>query len=161
MAADVYLQIDGIKGESQDAEHKGWMECTLADWALYQPGAPGSFGGCTKDRCEYATIDLQRVSDQATPLLLQTCSTGRTLPRARLEVMRADGAKSFKYFVIELEHVNISHVYPSVSQGSPLQEFFALQFAKIKCYYAQQSIAGGMVGRTVGGWDLTTNTRFA
>ena len=25
MATDVYLQIDGIKGESQDSAHQGWI----------------------------------------------------------------------------------------------------------------------------------------
>ena len=28
MAIDVYLQIDGIKGESQDDKHKDWIELT-------------------------------------------------------------------------------------------------------------------------------------
>ncbi|WP_442784145.1 type VI secretion system tube protein Hcp, partial [Collimonas fungivorans] len=27
MAIDVYLQIDGIKGESTDSAHKDWIEC--------------------------------------------------------------------------------------------------------------------------------------
>jgi type VI protein secretion system component Hcp len=26
MAIDVYLQIDGIKGESMDAGHQGWID---------------------------------------------------------------------------------------------------------------------------------------
>jgi len=26
MALDVYLQIDGIKGESADSSHQGWIE---------------------------------------------------------------------------------------------------------------------------------------
>ena len=26
MAIDVYLQIDGIKGESQDSGHQGWRD---------------------------------------------------------------------------------------------------------------------------------------
>ena len=30
MAIDVYLQIDGIKGESQDSAHQGWIELTSA-----------------------------------------------------------------------------------------------------------------------------------
>lgn len=30
MATDVYLQIDGIKGESQDSAHQGWIEVTAA-----------------------------------------------------------------------------------------------------------------------------------
>jgi type VI secretion system secreted protein Hcp len=28
MAIDVYLQIEGIKRESQDDKHKGWIEVT-------------------------------------------------------------------------------------------------------------------------------------
>ena len=27
MAIDVYLQIDGIRGESADEKHKDWIEC--------------------------------------------------------------------------------------------------------------------------------------
>ena len=30
MAIDVYLQIDGIKGESQDSTHQGWIELASA-----------------------------------------------------------------------------------------------------------------------------------
>ena len=30
MAIDVYLQIDGIKGESTDSTHQGWIEVTSA-----------------------------------------------------------------------------------------------------------------------------------
>jgi hypothetical protein len=30
MAIDVYLQIDGIKGESQDSGHQGWIELSSA-----------------------------------------------------------------------------------------------------------------------------------
>ena len=33
MAIDVYLQIDGIKGESTDSAHQGWIELTSA-WNL-------------------------------------------------------------------------------------------------------------------------------
>jgi type VI protein secretion system component Hcp len=32
MAMDVYLQVDGIKGESLDAKHKGWIEITGLHW---------------------------------------------------------------------------------------------------------------------------------
>lgn len=39
MAIDVYLQIDGIKGESADSVHQGWIELTSAVWGVIQPGA--------------------------------------------------------------------------------------------------------------------------
>lgn len=31
MAIDAYLQIDGIKGESQDSAHQGWIESVLGN----------------------------------------------------------------------------------------------------------------------------------
>ena len=37
MAIDVYLQIEGIKGESQDSAHQGWFECTAVHWSIERP----------------------------------------------------------------------------------------------------------------------------
>lgn len=37
MAIDVYLQIDGIKGESTDDKHKDWIECLSVHWGIVQP----------------------------------------------------------------------------------------------------------------------------
>ncbi|MGF6275578.1 type VI protein secretion system component Hcp [Massilia sp. UYP11] len=37
VATDVYLQIDGTKGESQDSAHRGWIEVTSAQWGVVQP----------------------------------------------------------------------------------------------------------------------------
>ena len=46
MAIDVYLQIDGIKGESLDDKHKDWIECSSVAWGVLQPrSATASTGG--------------------------------------------------------------------------------------------------------------------
>lgn len=37
MAIDVYLQIEGIKGESQDSAHQGWIECAEVHFGVVQP----------------------------------------------------------------------------------------------------------------------------
>lgn len=37
MAIDVYMQIDAIKGESQDSTHQGWIEISQAQWGVTQP----------------------------------------------------------------------------------------------------------------------------
>ena len=36
MAIDVYLQIDGIKGESADSTHQGRIEVSSAHWGVVQ-----------------------------------------------------------------------------------------------------------------------------
>ena len=37
MAIDAYLQIDGIKGESSDSGHSGWIKITSAHWEVVKP----------------------------------------------------------------------------------------------------------------------------
>lgn len=46
MAIDAYLQIEGIKGESADSAHPGWIEVTGINWGVHQPrSATASTGG--------------------------------------------------------------------------------------------------------------------
>ena len=93
MAIDVYLQIDGIKGESADDKHKDWIECKSVNWGVIQPksATASTGGGHTAERCEHEEIALTKLADLSSPVLLQTCSSGKTIPKAKLEFMRADG----------------------------------------------------------------------
>ena len=160
MAIDVYLQIDGIKGESQDDRHKDWNECTSVNWGVSQPrsATASTGGGHTAERCEHKEVEFTKLADLASPILLQTCSAGKTIPKAKLEFMRADGqGERIKYFEIELENVLIGSIKPTVEEGSIIQEKVGLKFSKIKWKYTQQKVTGGAGGNTSGGWDLATN----
>ena len=160
MAIDVYLQIDGIKGESSDGGHKDWIECQSVAWAVTQPksATASTGGGHTAERCEHSELNISKLADLATPLLLQNCSAGKTIPKAKLEFMRADGqGERIKYFEIELENVLIAAVSPYVGEGDILAEHVGIKYAKVKWKYTQQKVAGGAGGNTSGGWDLATN----
>lgn len=85
-------------------------------------------------------------------------SMGKTIPKAKLEFMRADGnGNPIKYYEIELENVLIANVSQAVHGGGILSDVVGLRFSKIKWKYTQQKIGGGTCGNTVGGWDLSTN----
>ena len=160
MAIDVYLQIDGIKGESTDSRHAGWIECISASWEITQPksATASTGGGHTAVRGEHSEIVISKIVDLASPRLLQICCMGQTLPKAKLEFMRADGnGERIKYFEIELENVLICDVIPAIRAGSILAEHVGLKFSKAKWKYTQQAVGGGVAGNTIGGWDLATN----
>ncbi|MDP3673449.1 MAG: type VI secretion system tube protein Hcp [Telluria sp.] len=160
MAIDVYLQIDGIKGESNDDRHKDWIECLSVQFGVTQPrsATASTGGGHTAERCEHQDITFAKLADLSSPILLQTCSAGKTIPKARLEFMRADGqGERIKYFEVELENVLIGNVNPSVMEGSIMHENVGLKFGKVKWKYTQQKVSGGAGGNTSGGWDLATN----
>jgi type VI secretion system secreted protein Hcp len=58
MAIDVYLQIEGIKGESQDQGHKDWIEIETCHWGIHQPksATASTGGGHTAERAELQEI---------------------------------------------------------------------------------------------------------
>jgi type VI secretion system secreted protein Hcp len=160
MAADFYLQIDGIKGESADSNHAGWIECTSVNWSIHQPksATASTGGGHTAERAELSEISISKLVDLSSPILAQTCACGKTIPKAKLEFQRADGGgKPIKYLEVELENVLIGHIAPSFGEGALPMESIGLKFSKVKWKYTQQKIAGGASGNTSGGWDLATN----
>eukprot|EP01032_Pedospumella_encystans_P036914 gene36914-41782_t len=160
MAIDVYLYIDGIKGESADDRHKDWIECKSVNFGVEQPksATASTGGGHTAERCEHRDIVISKLADLASPILLQTCAAGRTIPKAKFEFMRADAqGERVKYFEIEIENVLIGAVAPSVEEGDILTEKVGFKFSKVRWKYTQQKITGGAGGNTSGGWDLSTN----
>lgn len=159
MAADYYLQLDGIKGESTDSKHQGWIECTVVHWEIKQPksATASTGGGHTAERAELTEINISKLIDLASPMLAQTCACGKTIPKAKLEMLRADGnGEPIKYFEVELENVLIGHLAPSFGGDFPT-ETLGLKFSKVRWKYTQQKIAGGSAGNTAGGWDLAAN----
>jgi type VI secretion system secreted protein Hcp len=161
MAIDVYLQIDGIKGESADSTHQGWIEVTGVHWGIHQPhsATASTGGGHTAERAELSDISFSKMADLSSPILMQHCAMGKTIPKSKLEFFRADGAGvRIKYFVVELENVLVGMVKPHMGgDSSYLTENVNLKYSKIRWTYTQQKIGGGIAGNTSGGWDAAAN----
>jgi type VI secretion system secreted protein Hcp len=160
MAIDVYLQIEGIKGESTDSAHQGWIECQSVNWSLHQPksSTASTAGGHTDGRSELSDISFHKLADLASPILAQHCAMGKTIAKAKFEFLRADGdGKPVKYYEVELENVLVAHVAQGVSGGDVMSESIGLKFSRVKWKYCQQRVGGGVSGNTLGGWDCAAN----
>jgi len=160
MAIDAYLKIEGINGESEDDKHKNWIEVSNVLYAINQPMAEtvSTAGGLTSGRAELFPVNFTKLADIASPVLLQTCATGKTIPKAVFEFMRADSdGKPIPYFKIELENLMIASITPDSGDGGVIQERVQLAYARIKWNYTRQSIRGGAQGNTSGGWDCSAN----
>ena len=163
MAADVYLQIDGVNGESSDDKHKGWIEIVSIDWGVVQPtaGTVSTAGGHTVGRAVFDAIRITKLVDLASPKLMELAAQGKTIPKAKLEFFRSDGNGPLKYYEILLENVLVASNRKSFGGGGLVVDQFTLRYAKITEKYTQQKIGGGAGGNTSGGWDLAANKTVA
>jgi type VI secretion system secreted protein Hcp len=160
MAVDAYLQIEGVKGESADSLHKDWIECLDVHFGIDQPRSPvaSTAGGHTTARADFDDVVVSKLTDLSTPLLLQHAAMGKTIPRAKFEMFRADGnGERIKYFEMVLENVLIGSIKPGLAGTGGMKEHFQLKFSKVTWKYTAQKISGGAGGSTAGGWCLSTN----
>ena len=45
MALDMFMRIEGVNGESKDANHKDWTDIKSFTWGAEQPGSMNTGGG--------------------------------------------------------------------------------------------------------------------
>jgi type VI secretion system secreted protein Hcp len=69
MACDVYVQIYGVNGESNDDKHKGWIEVEAVDWGVIEltAGTMSTAGGHTIGRPVFDVLRITKAVDLASP----------------------------------------------------------------------------------------------
>lgn len=160
MASTMFLKIDGVKGESTDANHKDEIELLSYSHGVSQPtsAVASTAGGGTGGRCNHTDLSVSKMMDSATPILNQLCCTGKHIDSITMTLRRADGDKSIPYMVYKLTDIVISSVSVGGSSDSVPIETLTFNYAKIEWEYTKQARAkGGESGKTNGSWNLAKN----
>ena len=161
MASTIFCKIDGIKGESTDANHKDEIELLSYSHGVSQPrsAVASTAGGGTAGRCNHTDFTINKMMDSSTPVLNQQCCAGKHIGSIVVTLRRADGDKSVPYMVYKLTDVVISSVSVGGSSDSIPNESVTFNYAKIEWEYTKQARAGGAgSGKTSGTWDLSKNS---
>jgi len=160
MAADFFLEIEGIKGESTDDKHKDQIEVLSYSCGVSQPvSAASRTGGRTGGRADFQNFTITKTIDIATPDLNLHCANGKHIPKITFECCLATEDKHV-FQKITMNDVIVSSVNPNGSaqsgENKPL-ETVSFAYGKIKWEYTPISTdgkAGGTVDRT---WIVNEN----
>ena len=153
---DIYIQIDGIKGESTDKDHKDWIEVLSVGQSISQSASSTAGGGGTT-RSQHEPFTITKHIDLASPKLYEACSGGKHIKNVTIEMMRTSGDKRDKYMVVGLKEVIILRVATSGS-GENLTDSVSFNYGTINWTYTQPERADGSKGgNTTGGWNLAGN----
>lgn len=157
MAQDIFLKIDGIDGESQDASHKNEVEVLSWDWQILQDANMHMGSGGGSGKATVKDLNFVHFVDRASPNLMKFCLTGKHIPEAKLVVRKA-GGNPLEYLKITMTDVVITHVQPSgASSEEGITERVSLSFAKVKNEYTVQNQQGGSGGAVTAGYDIKLN----
>jgi type VI secretion system secreted protein Hcp len=157
---DYFLKIEGIKGESTDAKHKGEIDIQSWSWGASQSGSMAEGGGGGAGKVSMKDFNFVMKASKASPKLMLACATGEHIKEATL-VCRKAGKNPAEYLKIVFSDVMVScfHTGGGADGVSPLDQV-SLNFAKIKHEHKEQNADGTLGAATVAGYNLKENVKI-
>jgi type VI secretion system secreted protein Hcp len=157
MAADMFIKLDDIKGESQDDAHKGEIDITSWSWGVTQTGASHGGGGSGAGKAQVHDLTFQKNIDRSSPLLFQLCCSGTPIGKALLTCRKA-GGKPLEFIKITMQQCIVSSVTPGGGKESDfLTETVTLNFASMNYEYVPQKADGSGDASVAKGWNVSGN----
>jgi type VI secretion system secreted protein Hcp len=153
----MYIQIDGIKGESMDKAHKDWIDVLSFGYAVSQSSSMSSGGGGGTGRANFSDLVFTHYCDIATPNLMQYCAKGTHISKVVVSCTKAGGGQQ-EYFKITLNQVFITHVRIVGATNSPrVIEEVGMSYEKIEVETKKQNPDGSMGAGPTAMWNVKEN----
>jgi type VI secretion system secreted protein Hcp len=148
-AVDMFLKIEGIEGESQDKNHKGWIEISSVQYGI-SASIPSS--GEKTSKAAFSDVLITKVLDKASPKIAMSTANGEQYPSGEIHFCDSDSAMCF--YTIKLSNVIISQ-YSFSSGGDLPTESVSLAYGSMHWNYKTEKDDGK--DGVEAGWDVLQN----
>ena len=159
--AVMYVKFDGVDGESEDKDHKDWINLLSFSQGQHIPDSSQPRAGAVRASSVFDEIILKKELDKSSPKLAEAVCLGKVFPKVDIHVTRAfsDGMR-VTYYAYELKNAIVSsyNIGGSTEDEIPLEEV-SLNFEQIKVTYEKfdangRSESGGGVEYS---WNIVQN----
>ena len=147
-----------IPGEhaSQNGDWNNKIECTGMSLGAMQKGSPQASAGLAGGTAEFHDISIQKMADQASPVLIERCCEGRYVNKGVIRCLRQGeaGGQLVEWLTITMDKVMISNYQVSGHDGDGglPHESLSLNFRKVKIKHSGIK-DGSRSGSAEMGWD--------
>jgi type VI secretion system secreted protein Hcp len=169
-AVDYFLKIDGIKGESQDKNHKDEIDVTSFSWGMAQQGTASKGGGMGAGKIAVTDMRIVKEVDAASPKLFDACFTGKHIPTAQITCRKAGGS-AIEYWIVKFTDLLISSVHqrppelvgrPDTGAGESKagllpEEVITINYSAYEASYKGQQADGTASGAVTSKGNVKTN----
>lgn len=152
-ATDMFLQIEGIKGESTDVTHRGEIEVLSWSWGASNPTSVGS-SGLSAGKASFSDLSITKYADKSSPEILQALSTGHTIKHLEMFVRAKGGIPTeFHRFYGDSGMVT-GYSIDAVKPGSRPVETVTLSFALVGVRNIRIEPDGTQIAEPDFQWDV-------
>ncbi len=150
-AFKAYVRIEPIKGDSNDPEHKDWIQAISFSWGVSNPNS-GSPGGGGSDSPAFTDFEIVHKMDLSSPKLALAVCNGQHIKEVILDLCQPDNGRIFMEY--RFEDVILTSLNPAgeVKSGEIPMEQFGFTYRRVEWRYYPAD--GSPV---LADWDLITN----
>lgn len=157
MAVDMFIKLNGIKGESQDKTHKDTIDVLAWSWGASNSGSTHMGGGSGSGKANFQDLSFTKYIDKSSVPLMLHCANGKHIADATL-ICRKAGEKPLEYLIVDMKDIIVSSYSTGGSGGEDrLTENVSLNFGSVKIKYVEQTKAGGEGAKPEMQWDIAAN----
>jgi type VI secretion system secreted protein Hcp len=157
----MYIQIDGIPGESTDSDHKDWIDLTSTSLSVHRP-VPGAHAGVTRAQgaADFDPISISKSVDKSSVKLMEAVAKGTSFKVVKIDLTTSYGGdKRVPYMKYELKDALVtSYSLSGGGEGAP-SEHFMINFSEIKGTYTQYGKDGKSKGNVEMTWKVEEGTK--
>lgn len=154
----IFLNVDGISGESLDAKHPDWIDVISFSHGISQPSS-GTGISRTAERSTHEDFIITKELDKSSPKLALACCNGGHITEVIIEVCRADTSEKYmRYTLTDVIVASISQNGASQdAEARPIEEV-SLRYGRIDWSYTEiDPMTGKPKGNVEAYWDVETN----
>jgi type VI secretion system secreted protein Hcp len=158
---EIFLQVEGVPGESSDAEHEDWIDIVSYSHSISLPaGSMSVEGSRLSGGADHEDFTVVKPLDKASPKLALYCCKAQHIPSVQIELCRASGDnQKFMEYVLEDVIVSAVSVSGSASRGEdvPVEEV-SFSYGKITWTYTEfDPVTGKAKGDVSSQWNVELN----
>ncbi|MFK7767232.1 MAG: Hcp family type VI secretion system effector [Mariniblastus sp.] len=158
-----YVDLQSIKGNSQDAKHKEWIEVSMISQSVNRNinSTAKPREALTKSQVQLGGIDLQKNADESSPELVAAVCEGKVFPQVTIDLVRvtADGNEVFYQWILTDAYISAYGVHGANMGSIETSENLTLCYSTIKWSYKKKDEKGKAQGSVDTGWDVGANKK--
>lgn len=158
-AVDMFLLLDGIRGETQDNSYnkEGGIDVLAWSEGLSQSGTTHQGGAGGAGRSSVQDLSITKYMDSSSPALRLLVANGQNIDTATL-IVRKSGQNQLEYFRIDLKNIIVTSVSAGGSGGEDrLTENVSLNFSEVTWTYTPSDTNGNALTPISVGWNIAEN----
>jgi type VI secretion system secreted protein Hcp len=146
----MFLQIDGVPGESTQELHRDWIDIEAFNWGEAMASLTATVSGRSTGKLNMTDFHFSMKTNKASPVLFLDCAIGKYIPIIRLDVCIPFGAENqgpLVYLRFNFTQATITSY--NIGGSTPMDrtiDEFSIAFSKITMTYIQIGEDGSIIG---------------